>query len=214
MSHPSSSHSASPSSRRPALMSELAEKARTNNWDENGSLKYFLRLAEKERRDGAAYFEKRDLESSFVSFARAASLHPQSDTFWPHLSHSIRMCGSKEWCSAYVRSGRYSITARIGIVRWRSARRQWAIAVFCQGDPLPIHTLSLATHFAENYNIILATFASSLRHLIWTGLFQGTLLAFFISLDLRITFKQTLDIFQCNFSRANHLKAWLLATQT
>jgi hypothetical protein len=60
--------------RRPALISELAANARKNNWDENGSLQYFLCLAEKDRNDGSDYFDKKDLESSFVSFARPASL--------------------------------------------------------------------------------------------------------------------------------------------
>jgi STAM-binding protein len=60
--------------RRPAMISELAEAARKTDWDPNGSVKYFLRHAERNRREGQTYFEQKDLESSFVSFARAASL--------------------------------------------------------------------------------------------------------------------------------------------
>lgn len=63
-----------PRSKRPAMISELAERARDHNWDENGSMKYYLRLAEKDRRDGVTFANNKDLENSFVTFARAASL--------------------------------------------------------------------------------------------------------------------------------------------
>lgn len=62
------------SQRRPALISELAEQARTINLDDNASLKSILRLAERERRAATDAFERKDLESSFVAFAKAASL--------------------------------------------------------------------------------------------------------------------------------------------
>ncbi|KAJ7594234.1 hypothetical protein C8J56DRAFT_926248 [Mycena floridula] len=61
-------------SRRPATIAELAERARENDWDENGTVKHFLRLAERSRKLGADHANKNDLESAFVAFARAASL--------------------------------------------------------------------------------------------------------------------------------------------
>lgn len=43
-------------------------------WDDNKDLKYYLRIAEKYRRDGSAFHEKGDYENAFVEFARAATL--------------------------------------------------------------------------------------------------------------------------------------------
>lgn len=78
---------------RPATIAELAERARenVNNWDDHSTLKHLLRLAEKDRRSGADFFERygcyskpehwfscmlsrKDLENSFIAFARAASM--------------------------------------------------------------------------------------------------------------------------------------------
>lgn len=67
-------HSPNSSSRRPATIAELAERALDNLWDESKELKYYLRVAEKYRRDGKDFVQKGDLESAFVEFARAATL--------------------------------------------------------------------------------------------------------------------------------------------
>lgn len=56
------------------MIAELAEQARDNDWDESGSIKYYLRLAEQYRHDGKGFLEQSDLESAFVAYARAASL--------------------------------------------------------------------------------------------------------------------------------------------
>ncbi|KAJ8496895.1 hypothetical protein ONZ45_g12270 [Pleurotus djamor] len=62
------------SSRRPASIAELAERALDNPWEEGKPLKYYLRVAEKCRRDGKEFMQKGDLEDAFVQFARAATL--------------------------------------------------------------------------------------------------------------------------------------------
>ncbi|TRM67137.1 hypothetical protein BD626DRAFT_365243, partial [Schizophyllum amplum] len=59
---------------RPASISELAERALDNLWDERKELKYYLRLAEKYRKDGKEFAAAGDHENAFVSFARAATL--------------------------------------------------------------------------------------------------------------------------------------------
>ncbi|KAF5390077.1 hypothetical protein D9757_003757 [Collybiopsis confluens] len=68
-----SSHS---STRRPKplMISELASRAQQTNWDETGSFKYYLRLAEKYRKDAKEYVTKGNLEEAFVAFARSASI--------------------------------------------------------------------------------------------------------------------------------------------
>ncbi|KAF5344607.1 hypothetical protein D9758_013891 [Tetrapyrgos nigripes] len=62
------------SSRRPAMISELAQEAQNHNWDENGTLKYFLRIADRSRKAGKAAVENNDLETAFIMFARAATI--------------------------------------------------------------------------------------------------------------------------------------------
>ncbi|KAJ3834344.1 hypothetical protein F5878DRAFT_364044 [Lentinula raphanica] len=71
MSH--NQHSQRPQ-RRPALISELAVRAQQTNWNENGTFKDFLRLAEKYRREGKEAFDRDELEEAFVAFARSASI--------------------------------------------------------------------------------------------------------------------------------------------
>jgi hypothetical protein len=73
-------------SRRPATISELAERANVP-WDESGGFKYHLKLAEKFRRDGKEYARSGDMESAFVELAKAATLvlerlpeHPDYNT--------------------------------------------------------------------------------------------------------------------------------------
>ncbi|THU81865.1 hypothetical protein K435DRAFT_767069 [Dendrothele bispora CBS 962.96] len=73
MASSSSSHSRR-SNRRPAMISELAIEAQNHNWDENGSLKYFLRIADRSRKAGKTAVENNDLETAFVMFARAATI--------------------------------------------------------------------------------------------------------------------------------------------
>ncbi|KAJ3747852.1 hypothetical protein DFH05DRAFT_858756 [Lentinula detonsa] len=60
--------------RRPALISELAVRAQQTDWDENGPFKYFLRLAERYRKDAKEAVARGDLEEAFVAFARSASI--------------------------------------------------------------------------------------------------------------------------------------------
>lgn len=62
------------SSPRPASIAELAERALDNPWEEGRELKYYLRVAEKCRRDGREAMQKGDLENAFVQHARAATL--------------------------------------------------------------------------------------------------------------------------------------------
>ena len=60
-------------SRRPATISELAERANIP-WDESKGFKYHLKLAEKYRRDGKEYAKSGDMENAFVELAKAATL--------------------------------------------------------------------------------------------------------------------------------------------
>ncbi|KAF4576218.1 hypothetical protein EYR40_000457 [Pleurotus pulmonarius] len=62
------------SSPRPASIAELAERALDNPWEEGRELKYYLRVAEKCRREGREAMQKGDLENAFVQHARAATL--------------------------------------------------------------------------------------------------------------------------------------------
>ncbi|KAE9398061.1 Mov34-domain-containing protein [Gymnopus androsaceus JB14] len=63
-----------PPRRRPAMISELAALAQETSWDENGSFKYFLRLAEKYRKDAKESVARGELEDAFIAFARSASI--------------------------------------------------------------------------------------------------------------------------------------------
>ena len=60
-------------SRRPATISELAERANIP-WDESRGFKYHLKLAEKLRREGKEYARLGDMENAFVELAKAATL--------------------------------------------------------------------------------------------------------------------------------------------
>jgi len=62
------------SSRRPATIPELAERALDNLWDDKANLKHYLRIAEKYRRDGKELAKQGDIESAFVLLAKAATL--------------------------------------------------------------------------------------------------------------------------------------------
>lgn len=60
-------------SRRPATISELAERANTQ-WDESKGFKYHLKLAERYRREGKEHARAGDMENAFVQLAKAATL--------------------------------------------------------------------------------------------------------------------------------------------
>lgn len=60
-------------SRRPATISELAERANIP-WDESKGFKYHLKSAEKYRREGKEYARSGDMENAFVELAKAATL--------------------------------------------------------------------------------------------------------------------------------------------
>ena len=60
-------------SRRPATISELAERA-NRPWDESKGFKYHLKLAEKYRREGKEHARVGDMENAFVELAKAATL--------------------------------------------------------------------------------------------------------------------------------------------
>jgi len=62
-----------PRSRRPATISELADRANTH-WDESKGFKYHLKLAEKYRREGKEHARAGDMENAFVELAKAATL--------------------------------------------------------------------------------------------------------------------------------------------
>ncbi|KAK7442038.1 hypothetical protein VKT23_016315 [Stygiomarasmius scandens] len=61
-------------SERPATVAELVQSAENHNWDENGSLKYFLRIADRSRRAGGAAVEALDMETAFIMFRRTAMI--------------------------------------------------------------------------------------------------------------------------------------------
>ena len=71
-SHLSNNPRAGPS-RRPATISELAERA-SIPWDESKGFKYHLKSAEKYRREGKEYAKSGDMENAFVELAKAATL--------------------------------------------------------------------------------------------------------------------------------------------
>ncbi len=60
--------------KRPSTIAELAEKAMADLWDDSKDFKYFLRLAEKHRKEGKESAKRGDLEGAFVELARAATL--------------------------------------------------------------------------------------------------------------------------------------------
>ena len=60
-------------SRRPATISELAERA-SIPWDNSKGLKYHLKLAEKYQLEGKKYARSGDMENAFVELAKAATL--------------------------------------------------------------------------------------------------------------------------------------------
>jgi hypothetical protein len=73
-SHTPNSRSYSISTAKPVTIATLAERALENIWDERKELKHFLRIAERSRKQGKEFVTQGDLESAFVSFARAATL--------------------------------------------------------------------------------------------------------------------------------------------
>ena len=60
--------------RRPATITELAERALDNLYEEKKPLKHYLKLAERYRKDAKDYNSRGDLENAFIYFARAATL--------------------------------------------------------------------------------------------------------------------------------------------
>ncbi|KIK70091.1 hypothetical protein GYMLUDRAFT_53201 [Collybiopsis luxurians FD-317 M1] len=72
MSKPPHPHTYRPT--RPLMISELAARAQQTSWDENGSFKYYLRLAEKYRKEAKDHVNNGELEEAFVAFARSASI--------------------------------------------------------------------------------------------------------------------------------------------
>lgn len=60
--------------KRPASIAELAQRATVNLYDDSKDFKYYLRLAEKHRKDGKESAKRGDLEGAFVELARAATL--------------------------------------------------------------------------------------------------------------------------------------------
>ncbi|ESK85600.1 endosome-associated ubiquitin isopeptidase [Moniliophthora roreri MCA 2997] len=60
--------------RRPSSIAELAVKARNHVLKENQPIKYYLKHAESNRREGMRLAEAGDLENAFIAFARTASL--------------------------------------------------------------------------------------------------------------------------------------------
>jgi len=63
-----------PSTKRPASIAELAQRATVDLYDDSKDFKYFLRLAEKHRKEGKESAKRGDLEGAFVELARAATL--------------------------------------------------------------------------------------------------------------------------------------------
>lgn len=60
--------------KRPASIAELAQRATLNLYDDSKDFKYYLRLAEKHRKEGKESAKRGDLEGAFVELARAATL--------------------------------------------------------------------------------------------------------------------------------------------
>lgn len=76
------------------MISELAARAQQTTWDEDGSFKYFLRLAEKYRKEAKEAVAKGELEEAFIAFARSASIVlerlPNHRDYNTTLNHSQR----------------------------------------------------------------------------------------------------------------------------
>lgn len=62
------------SSRPPATIPELAERALADPFDDRAPLKHHLRTAEKYRKEGKDLAKQGDLENAFVLLAKAATL--------------------------------------------------------------------------------------------------------------------------------------------
>ncbi|KAF8179886.1 hypothetical protein BJ912DRAFT_639016 [Pholiota molesta] len=60
--------------RRPSSITELADKAMVDLWDDTKDFKYYLKVAAEYRKDGKEYARKNDLEGAFIQLARAATL--------------------------------------------------------------------------------------------------------------------------------------------
>lgn len=60
--------------KRPSSITELAQQALLDLWDDSKDFKYYLRVAEKYRKEGKEYGRKGDLENAFIQLARAATL--------------------------------------------------------------------------------------------------------------------------------------------
>lgn len=71
---PNQSQNSRTSPRRPATITELAEQALNGPWEADRELKYYLRMAERHRRQAKEYAQEEKLEEAFVEFARAATL--------------------------------------------------------------------------------------------------------------------------------------------
>lgn len=67
-------NSAGVSSRPPATIPELADRALGDPFDERAPLKQHLRTAEKYRKEGKELAKQGDLENAFVLLAKAATL--------------------------------------------------------------------------------------------------------------------------------------------
>lgn len=67
-------HGRSGLQRRPSSIAELADKALDNAYDEGKDLKYYLRIAERYRKEGKEVAKQGDLETAFVLLAKAATL--------------------------------------------------------------------------------------------------------------------------------------------
>lgn len=63
-----------PSNKPPSSIAELAQKATVDLYDDSKDFKYYLRLAEKHRKEGKESARRGDLEGAFVELARAATL--------------------------------------------------------------------------------------------------------------------------------------------
>jgi len=60
--------------KRPSSIAELAQRATDDKYDDSKDFKFYLRLAEKYRREGKECAKRGDLEGAFVELARAATL--------------------------------------------------------------------------------------------------------------------------------------------
>ena len=75
MNHTRLSNTSTGPSRRPATISELAERANIPSpWDQIKGFKYLLKSAEKYREEGEEYARLGDVENSIVELTKAATL--------------------------------------------------------------------------------------------------------------------------------------------